>query len=293
VVIANNVITGPGLVDGRTYSGGDNRGIDFTDSTEIAVTGNSVRGVGIGIGALHTLLVGDSQTISNNVVSHTRYGISLRPAGDSVVTGNIIRNCVNPIAVSSNTRIPKTAIITGNSAVSCLNPMEIDGMTRSIVRDNIEGNAQRLAGDSWRKYAVGKVDAGSSGCTAPTGCWVVNNQPPVPVQETQAQSLPIGAIGTNAFVEAIRIQTNVPFSGATTVAAEIGVVGEENLFLAAGYDLMAAKSSENFADIIPSRGAKTTGQSTILLTIRATGRSLRYIQSGASLDLWVRWSTLQ
>lgn len=129
-IIANNIVTGAGKVNGLAYDNANEvYALDVWGGTNVSVTGNVIRGFKYMMPrrTSGTSTGGEGFVLADNVVSDCKYGVSVINPGACVINANMVRNTVHPFIVGQGAGTARPAVITNNYATGCKYPMEIDG----------------------------------------------------------------------------------------------------------------------------------------------------------------------
>lgn len=283
IVVKGNVVTGPGIVSGGSYTGGSNVGIDIAGLVRAVVSSNLVEGFGYGIGSSSTMAqIGDFATISDNEVYGCNVGLALKASGSLVISDNLMNNCVSPTAFGMTSVAPKISSFIGNKAVGCVNRIDYyDNMsaTQNIIALNDDDVSGATIGSTTIKGGFGNttlfptdvvVGAGGSGSNAGS----------ITFGEGTGFRLVFGTRITGSFVPQLYIDDlgNMIYTGSTPGGGEVA-------FKSAQFTNLTVLGNQILLGSVPEQIDSGTGNPNGVVT--APGGSV-FLDSGG--NVWLKLS---
>jgi len=162
----------------------------------------------------------------------------------------------------------------------------------SLIQPTLVPNGGNFYGNipAWHHFNIA-VDAVNLNfvVTAPDGTVTT-----VALAAGLTQDVVLCQLPANAFCHAVREKTVVPFAGATTMTAKVGVAGADTLYYSTAFDLTTAVSATGFAPATTAGstvGCNTTAPINLVVLITTTVADINALTAG-SVDVWVLLSVL-
>lgn len=146
---------------------------------------------------------------------------------------------------------------------------------------------------AWKKYSLVAIANGVNGCANANGCWQVNGVLGANKAAGLTQDVTLFQLPARGHIGNWRIKTATACTGATTIKTGLGTTGNNVLFRALTYDLMAAVSDTNLTNgPTAGAGSDTHAATNIVASVITTVENIDQVASGCAIDFYLSWAVL-